>query len=301
MVARRRTVTLTADIGAAYAAQMKAVLVREAPGATLVDLALDLAPFDRDEAAFLLEPMCQGFPRGTVHVVVVDPGVGGARAPVAFETPDGQLYVGPHNGVFDRIIGVHGVAEAVRLPRRARGSPPRVGATFDGRDLFAPAAARLANGVPLARLGRPVRLPIRETGLVRLGDRSASGRIVHRDRFGNAITNLPSAWLARTRPGTRIAYRRPPGRWQPATVARVYEDLPVGRTGILPSSFGTLELARREAPFLPAAPDRRSRRIDLRRSRATGTERPGRPRSGGTTPRSGRGRRRRRRARPQRK
>jgi S-adenosylmethionine hydrolase len=237
-------VTLTTDIGAPYAAQIRGVLLSAVPGLRVVDLALDLAPHDLAEGAFLFEHMAAGFPAGSIHLAIVDPGVGGRRDPLAVRTSDGSTLLGPDNGLMDRLARRLGISAAVRLdpPRVARRE--RVGTTFDGRDLFAPAAARLALGAALEEIG--ARREYRPSGPAppTRSTRGAAGRIAHIDRFGNLISDVPSAW-APVR-GRAVAFQMKDGPWRPVAVVRSYESLPKGAFGLLPSSFGTLELALRE-------------------------------------------------------
>lgn len=237
---RPRLVTLTSDLGAAYAAQMKAVLARSLSPGRVVDLAHDLRPHAVDEAAFLVRAMARGFPAGTVHLVVVDPGVGGGRAPIAIECSDTSRLVGPDNGVLMPLAHELGTPRAVRIEADRVRSSSRVGTTFDGRDLFAPAAALLARGIRLARLGpsfAPVEYRIPEPTRERRG---ARGEVVHVDHFGNLITNIPSEWIPRRLPTLRLVLKRAPARSAPWVTS--YDALGVGRLGALPSSFGLVEL-----------------------------------------------------------
>lgn len=232
--------TLTSDIGFAYAAQMKGVLARSMEPGRVVDLAHDLPAHAVKEAAFLVRVMARGFPRGTVHVVVVDPGVGGRRAPIAIECTDGSYLVGPDNGVLFPLAEELGIRRTVRLVPTTGWRSPRVGTTFDGRDIFAPAAALLAGGTSLSELGRPHvprRLRLPDAVRVRTG---AKGEILHDDRFGNLITNVPSAWL----PARVRSVRCRVGAASPRRLPRApsYEALGPGRAGVLASSFGLLEV-----------------------------------------------------------
>lgn len=239
-----RLVTLTTDIGWAYAAQMKSVLASAQPPVAWADLAHDLPAHRIEEAAFLLLAMARGFPPRTVHVAVVDPGVGGRRAPIAVRCRDGSTLVGPDNGLLAPLAASLGLASVVELlPERVRpratGSP-----TFDGRDLFAPAAARIANGTPLARLGRPSKLtPIRSPRASRTADHLL-GEVVHIDRFGNLITSLPGSWCPPMGAVVTAALGR--GARHSLTVVRTYEELAPRRAGLLVSSFDRLEIAVRE-------------------------------------------------------
>jgi S-adenosyl-L-methionine hydrolase (adenosine-forming) len=244
---RPRIVTLTTDIGPAYAAQMKAVLYRSLRPGQVVDLTHDLPPHAIREAAFVLRQIARGFPAGTVHVAVIDPGVGGRRKPVAVRTADGSTLVGPDNGVLSPLCEALGGGRAYRLRSDRSWTQDRIpSATFDGRDLFAPAAARLARGVSPRSIGDPTTLlslplprPVRDAA-------GARGRVAHVDHFGNLITDLPTSWLP-ARVGS-VVVRLGSGAARRLPRVRVYEE--IGRRGaaaVLGSSFGTLEVSRREA------------------------------------------------------
>ncbi len=238
---RPRLITLTSDIGSAYAAQMKAVLAHRLLPGHVVDLAHDLRPHAVGEAAFLLRAMAGGFPPGTVHVAVVDPGVGGRRAPIAIECRDGSTLVGPDNGVLLPLAALLGRPKAYRIDPRKLERRERVGTTFDGRDLFAPTAALLAQGVRASRLGRPMRPHPYSVPTARRAPGGARGEVVHTDRFGNLVTDVPTDWVpaATSTVAVRIEGRRP----RTLRLARSYEALGRGRAGLLGSSFGLLELA----------------------------------------------------------
>lgn len=238
-------VTLSSDLGWAYAAQMKAVLFRSLPLGSVVDLAHDLPAHGVAESAFLLREMARRFPAGSIHVAVVDPGVGGPRAPVAVRLRDGTHLVGPDNGLLYPLAHERGVERSVRLDPRQLGPRGRIGTTFDGRDLFAPAAVALALGNPVEQLGRPHRLLSLRIAVPRHGAGVARGAILHVDHFGNLITNFPSSWLPDRR--TRVTVRIARGAPVPLRTARSYHRLGAGSLGLLPSSFGLLELCLREA------------------------------------------------------
>ncbi|MCI4321667.1 MAG: SAM-dependent chlorinase/fluorinase [Thermoplasmata archaeon] len=242
-MARRQFVTLTTDIGWAYAAQIKAVFARRAPNASLVDVAHDVPRHAIRPAAFLLAHIAPLFPPGSVHLVVVDPGVGGSRAPVAVETEDGSFFVGPDNGVLGLAVRALGEKRTVRLTPPDRPPTGRRSVTFDGRDVFAPAAARLANGASLTRLGRAHRLHQLVWPRPQLDDRSSRGEVLHVDVFGNAITNLPGDAVPPTaqRLVLRVRNRVVPR----VSVRRTYEEIPTGGVALLASSFGLLEIAER--------------------------------------------------------
>jgi S-adenosyl-L-methionine hydrolase (adenosine-forming) len=212
---RRRPglVTLTSDLGWAYAAQVKGALLRACPTVPLVDLTHELPRHRIAEAAFVLRAMASSFPPGTIHVAVVDPGVGGQRAPLAIRCGEGSVLVGPDNGVLAPLAHALGDPRAYRLDPRRIEPHGRVGTTFDGRDLFAPAAARIACGEPLGRLGTVAPFQDRRIPEAVRGPRSVVGEVVHVDHFGNLISNVPSEWVPESPVGLAVAVgRRQPGR-----------------------------------------------------------------------------------------
>jgi len=181
-----RMIALFTDFGLAgpYTGQVKAVLEREAPGVPVIDLFADAPAGTPKSAAYLLAAYSAWFDAGTVFLCVVDPGVGSARAPVMLEA-DGRLFVGPGNGLFEIVQ---------RRARHARISeitwrPPALSATFHGRDLFAPVAARLARGE--ASPGEP-----RDASWSRQADWPDDlAEVVYIDHYGNAMTGLRAAML----------------------------------------------------------------------------------------------------------
>jgi S-adenosyl-L-methionine hydrolase (adenosine-forming) len=241
---RTRLVTLTTDLGPVYSAQMKGVLCGYLPPSRIVDLDHELTPHGVREAAFLLLAMGRTFPPGTVHIAVVDPGVGGARVPLAIECHDGSLLVGPDNGILVPLAEALGLARAYRLDlTKIRGGSP-ASATFEGRDVFAPAAGMLATGHRIERLGsdhRPFRLPPWRVERVPNG---IAAEVLHIDRFGDVITSAPSS--AAGEPPREVEARFGRRRSLRLPVVRTYEDLAPGALGVLVSSFGTLEVSARE-------------------------------------------------------
>jgi S-adenosylmethionine hydrolase len=180
-------ITLLTDYGTSdsYVAEMKGVLLSAAPGVILVDITHDIPPGDIDAARYVLSRVWRHYPQGTVHLAVVDPGVGTARAALAFEA-HGQLFVGPDNGLFSDVIRGAEI-DAVELATPLRAAP-----TFHGRDLFAPAAAALARGEPVRSLGeRYAGPPRRLSGSQPYYEgKVVVGEVVYVDRFGNLVTNL---------------------------------------------------------------------------------------------------------------
>lgn len=241
---RRRAawITLLTDFGWSdgYVAAMRGVIASVAPRARVVDAAHDLPPGDVRVAAWVLSQYWLWWPRGTIHVAVVDPGVGTDRAAVAAQA-DGRLLLAPDNGL---LTGVAAQARQFRAWRLGAGAerPGGVSATFHGRDVFAYAAARIASGVPLRRLvDRAMeirRLP--DWAARRYADGRVRGIVVRVDRFGNAITTLgPSdlptgPWEARVGP---CRFRQ---------LSRTYNDVAVGRPLLYLGSTGRLEVGVRD-------------------------------------------------------
>jgi S-adenosyl-L-methionine hydrolase (adenosine-forming) len=180
-------VTLTTDFGTSdsYVAEVKGVLLSRAPAAVIVDVSHAIAPGDVRSGAYIIGRTWFRFPPGTIHLAVIDPGVGTNRAALAFGA-HAHWFVGPDNGVFTPVLKDAEV-DAVVLP-----TPETAAPTFHGRDLFAPAAAALVNGTPLHGLGQqfegiPERLAYT---LPHFEGKTVVGEIVYIDRFGSLVTNL---------------------------------------------------------------------------------------------------------------
>ncbi len=228
----RPIITLLTDFGTAdgYVAEMKGVILTRAPEAALVDVTHDVRPQDVEGGRLAVARYWRRFPAGTVHVAVVDPNVGSARAALAVES-DGRFLVGPDNGVLSPALLVTG-ARAVTLPIPSRAAP-----TFHGRDVFAPAAADLALGATLDAIGSPaLEFVVRRTPEPRrLADGSVEGQVITIDRFGNAVTNLL---------GLRARSIEVNGTLLP--LRRSYAEVPEGEPVALVGSTGLIEIAVRD-------------------------------------------------------
>ena len=228
----RPVITLLSDFGTAdgYVAEIMGVLCSLSPEATILDLSHDIPAHDTEFARLTVARYWRRFPPRTVHIVVVDPGVGSSRVGMAVES-DGRFLVGPDNGVLSPAL-LLGNAKVVALPISAQASP-----TFHGRDVFAPAAAARANGVTLEALGLPHENPLirRTKEAVRRDDGAIIGEVIAIDRFGNAITNLVGA-----RSGIVAAAGRP------VPVRATYADVAAGAPVALTGSSGLLEIAVRD-------------------------------------------------------
>jgi S-adenosyl-L-methionine hydrolase (adenosine-forming) len=215
-------VTLTSDFGegSPYVAAMKAAVLRACPAAQVLDVSHAIEPFAIDSAAFVLWAGTRHFGVRSVHLAVVDPGVGGDRRRLAIAV-DGRFYVGPDNGIFTVVLDEASSApQAVELDQPAGGS-----ATFEGRDVFAPAAGRLAAGASLLEIG----VPIEVSALVHAPE---SPRVVWVDGFGNLVLSLrPPARPLRI--GDEVV----------ETVARTFVEAPPGRPFVYEGSMGRLEVA----------------------------------------------------------
>jgi S-adenosylmethionine hydrolase len=186
-----RIVTLLTDFGTRdhYVAAVKGVLLSINPAITLVDITHEITPQNIQEGGFVLASTFQNFPDGTLHLAVVDPGVGGKRRGLAAAT-EHYLFVGPDNGLFDQVFTLDPPRLVVALenPDYQLHQPS---ATFHGRDIFAPAAGHLCFDLPLEKLGPTITYTIRAPGRLILGDQEElRGEIIHVDRFGNLISNI---------------------------------------------------------------------------------------------------------------
>ena len=251
-------ITLLTDFGTAdgYVAEMKGVLHSLAPNSPLFDMSHDVPAHDIEHARLTLARYWRRFPAGTVHIVVVDPGVGSARAAIAVES-DGRFLVGPDNGVLSPSLFAPD-ARVIALPVDARAST-----TFQGRDVFAPAAAQLARGASLESLGEPhANAERRRTPQpIRLDDGSVDGEVLTIDRFGNAMTNLLSRAFA------SVAVNR-----QHVRVVRTYADAVPGELVALVGSGGFIELAVRDGSAAAEYGLVRGQRIGMILRREQGTD-----------------------------
>jgi S-adenosylmethionine hydrolase len=276
-----RIITLTTDFGTAdgYVGTMKGVILRINPQATIVDITHEVAPQNIEQGAFLFAASARYFPANTIHVLVVDPGVGSTRRPIAVQMGE-TTYIAPDNGILPlAIFGVQGyvapdvshspgiidlspgkidLAQVVvpfQAPAFQKGSKmvhlnkpeywlPSVSNTFHGRDIFAPCAAHVSLGLPLQALGEAIR-DWKWTALigrpVRMKD-SIFGRVIHIDHFGNVITNIQEE-LLRGMDRIRIVVTIRDCRVK--SLQRTYADVPSGQACALVDSAGFLEIALR--------------------------------------------------------
>jgi S-adenosyl-L-methionine hydrolase (adenosine-forming) len=257
-------VTLTTDFGLRdpYVAEMKGVMLGLVPDLRLVDITHDVESHDVVGAALVLEAAVPYFPPGTLHLVVVDPGVGTARRGLVVATPT-ATFVAPDNGLLTPILA-RGEWRAFELADAGL-RLPRVSRTFHGRDVFAPAAAHLARGVAPERFGPavedPVLVPWPEVHTV---GGAVAGVVLHVDRFGNLITSIAAEAVEALGIGAsvHIAGRRLP-------LVGTYADLPRGAAGALVGSRNRLEVAVREGSAAAVLKARRGTPVAISSTRAT--------------------------------
>lgn len=198
MNTRPSVITLTTDFGLDdfFVGAMKGVILSINPAARIIDITHTIRPHDVREAAFTLAQAYAEFPPGTIHVAIVDPGVGSARRPIIVLTPM-HLFVGPDNGVFSFVYAQEDVRAIIQITAEHYFRKP-VSHTFHGRDIFAPVAAWLSAGVAPESFGQPINDPVRfevpQPEL--LSATHIRGQVIHIDRFGNLITNLTSQHLS---------------------------------------------------------------------------------------------------------
>ena len=256
-------VTLTTDFGLqdAYVGAMKGVVLGIAPGAQVVDLCHEVSPQDVAAGAFVLGSAYRYFPDGTIHVAVVDPGVGSRRRGLVVETAR-HRFVGPDNGVFSPVYAAEEVTRIVEI-RRPDLALPDVSATFHGRDVFAPAAAHLCRGIPVDAFGPSVSDPVKlDLWHVRADGAGVEGYVVHIDRFGNCITNLPRDRIAATCGRGRLCIEA--GQQVFERLHRTYGDVSEGRALVLFGSLDTLEVSINGGHAADALGIRRGDRVRVR-------------------------------------
>jgi S-adenosylmethionine hydrolase len=177
---------------------MKAAILSICPNATIVDVTHEIAKFNIRMGAYVLASAAPYFPKGTIHVAVIDPGVGTQRRPILIRTQHG-FFVGPDNGLLILAAQHQGIMDIHEITN-PRLLLPRVSNTFHGRDIFAPAAAYLANGTPASAFGSQIRDAVKpKFTQVTQRKNVIVGEVLHVDNFGNIITNIGEKEVARTR------------------------------------------------------------------------------------------------------
>jgi len=256
-----RLITLTTDFGLSdgFVGTMKGVILNINPQATIVDITHDIAPQNIEQGAFLFANAAHYFPAHTIHVVVVDPGVGSSRRAIAMQTGE-TFFVAPDNGVLTTSLKLKVPSQKLDAVQESKIENQKskilvvhlnraeywltdISNTFHGRDIFAPVAAHLSLGVPLKTMGDPIddwtrlaiAMPTREA------NGALVGKVIHIDRFGNLITNIPAEMVA----GLKDA-RIEIGESTLRGIRQTYADAAPGELIALVSSSGNLEIAVRQ-------------------------------------------------------
>ena len=232
-----KPIALLTDFGTKdwFVAEMKAVILSVNPRATIVDITHDIAPGDVTAGAFNLLACHAWFPKGTIFVAVVDPGVGSKRAALAVRTDGahGYVFVGPDNGLFSLVLDNY-YKSTVRSLENTRYFQKEISSTFHGRDIFAPVAAHLSRGVAFEKLGPKVEATV---GLSTMAAAHATkkgieGSVIYIERFGNAVTNISSS-LASQAGRIRVKGRTIPLRGSYSDVAQGNPVAVIGSCGFV--------------------------------------------------------------------
>ncbi|MDR3718745.1 MAG: SAM-dependent chlorinase/fluorinase [Bryobacteraceae bacterium] len=233
-----RIITLLTDFGLQdhFAGVLKGVIASIAPAARIVDITHEVTPYAVAQARFLLGQSWPYFPKGTIHVAVVDPGVGSARRPILVQA-HGQLFAGPDNGLFGDLLDEP--RARVRLIANRKLMLHDLSTTFHGRDVFAPVAAYLAAGVAPSLVGPLIHDAIpASTRALQTSAYCWAGEVIHADRFGNLITNLPATSVAGA-----VRFTLKIGAHELHALAPSYSALVPHSPGIVAGSTGYLEIA----------------------------------------------------------
>lgn len=257
-MSQRALISLLTDFGTrdGYTGVMKGVILGLCPEATIIDLSHEIEPQDVVAASFLLAHHARFFPVGTIHVAVVDPGVGSDRAIVA-AAARGQYFLAPDNGLLGFLLDEPG-SRFFRIDRPAYWLP-KISGTFHGRDIFAPVAGHLAKGVHLPELGQAVS-SIQPGGIPACSEDNFGllGRVVYVDRFGNLITNIPANRLPRNA-GVKVHF----GDAVLGGIGHHYAEKKAGEVLAIVGSFGYIEIAVNKGSAARRFPDYRKRLIKV--------------------------------------
>jgi len=239
-----RLITLTTDFGHEdpFTGIMKGVILGLAPDVHIVDITHTIDPQNLHQGVWTLESAAPYFPPGTIHVAVVDPGVGSARRPLALESAE-QTFIAPDNGLLTPFFAASGRMVALTDKRFFRET---LSATFHGRDVFAPTAAWIARGTDLSKMGEPVNDPVKlDMPKPVFMNGILSGEVIHVDRFGNLATNISRQHLDEHFPG-RATLRLSAGRGEDLERATHFSAVAPGEAGFLLNSWDRVEIFVRE-------------------------------------------------------
>jgi len=241
----KRIITLLSDFGLRdpYVAEMKGVILIICPSAKIVDITHEVEKFDIRMGAFLLAAATPYFPQGTIHVAIVDPGVGTKRRPIIVET-ERSVYVGPDNGLLLLSAQKEGLKHVYHIAND-RIFCKEVSRTFHGRDVFAPVAAYLAKGAQASKLGKEISNPIKPSfaePVLRGG--KIIGEVLHIDSFGNIVTNISTVFLGKIKASEgNLLTVAVDGRSMTLKLCATYGDAPPSNPLVLIGSSNFLEVA----------------------------------------------------------
>ena len=242
------TIALLTDYGTQdhYVGELQGVILSINPKAQLVSITHEVPNYDIRDGSYILATAAKGFPPGTIFVGVVDPGVGSKRRAIIVETLDKKYFVGPDNGLFTDVIRSYGVKRAFEITNVLWYRTSAISSTFHGREIFGPAAAHLSRGEKIEEAGAPVTdlQKFQRTDAVLSAGR-IRGEILHRDRYGNLITNIAADILAKASWRTGMDFDFTVGsQTARAKFADRYSAVPKGNFVIILNSQGRLEIAR---------------------------------------------------------
>lgn len=253
---------LITDFGQAdsYVGSLKGAIYRISPETRIDEITHLVPPFDCAEGARILREAAAEYPPGTIFVAVVDPGVGTERRAIAARCREGKFYVGPDNGLLSLALGASGIDEVRQIDpsRWGKGVRP-ASTTFHGRDIFGPAAGRLAAGEDLRDLGPEIsEIVTLKPEAAEIVGGAVRGRVTVVDRYGNLITDIPVALVRGIggEPGKTLVARLGSQEVRCPWVG-TYADVPLGSPLCLENSQGLLEIAERQGDL--------ARRIGVRR------------------------------------
>jgi S-adenosyl-L-methionine hydrolase (adenosine-forming) len=244
-VASPRIITLLTDFGTEdyFVGAMKGVILTRSPAAVIVDITHAIPPQDVQAGTFTLSAVYDNFPTGSIHLAIVDPGVGSNRRPILIEAA-GHLFVGPDNGLFSMILDRFPDG-TVRHVTNTAYFLPNPSSTFHGRDIFAPVAAALAQGVRPEELGPIIQDPVRlgSAAFESLMDGSMADRIIHIDHFGNCVTNFARDQLQPLLTARSFCLRVK--EYEVHQLSRTYSEATAGEPFVIIGSAGFLEISIR--------------------------------------------------------
>ncbi len=259
------TITFTTDFGTndLYVGVMKGVILNINPRAQIIDITHVIPPQDIYSAAFLIDSAYRYFPSGTIHVIVVDPGVGSQRRAIACQT-ETAFFICPDNGILTHVLQNESYVHVVTL-ENATYFLPRVSNTFHGRDIFTPAAAHLSCGVPIDDLGSPVAYPVRlPIPTPQVTDDTIIGHVIWIDYFGNLVTDI-SYEILESMEG-RNSFVIQAGTAEISHLNRSYAESAIGEALAIIGSFNRLEISINQGNAAQALGLKRGDSITIRKT-----------------------------------